>query len=206
MQDLSVDELRALSMKLGQVFDHEKKDLETYAIGARTVIQLALNLAEKHSHAADQYKNIALFTSYNLAAGCWPAWDEASFAVAEAYLDLGLECANFNVELAAELAVGPERKKNGTWIKGAHLACRGQFAEAKEAFAQSEAYAAEAGDGDAEMMARGWVLLMLHLQGDETAAQSLETLKVELGARGEDGEFYASQYDPLVAYLNRSAT
>lgn len=207
MEKLTPDELRTLSMKLGQTFDHEKKDLEAYTIGARTVIQLALHLAEvSDEQLKSQYKNVALFTSYNLSAGCWPAWDKESFAVEAQYLDLGLEFAEFNIELAEALEVGPERRKNGWWIKGAHLACRLRYAEAQHAFEKSRKFAAEAGDGDAELMCQGWEILMAQLLGDETAQKALVELKAALTSRGEDGAFYAGQYDPFLAYVSRSDT
>ncbi len=206
MENLTPDELRTLSMKLGQTLDQQKKDIEIYTLGARAVIQLALSLAELAEEEAARYKNIALFTSYNLSARCWPAWDEDSFGLDHKFLDLGLEFAEFNIKLAQELAVGPERRKNGWWIMAAHLACRRKYAEARDAYQRSEVFAAEAGDADAEMMCQGWCLLMDQLLGDSGAEQALSALKEKLASRGEDGEFYALQYDPFLAYVSRSET
>ncbi len=206
MQDLSVDELRALSFKFGQTFDQEKQDVDTYILAAKLVIQTALASADKDSGTYAEYANIALFTSYNLSAGCWPCWDESCFERSEAQISQGLESASFNIELAEKLDVGPERKKNGQWIKGAFLAATKEFAEANGHFQLCESYAKQAGDRDAELMARGWCLLMDQLSGDGFAEDALSALKLELVARGDDGEFYAGQYDPCLAYLARSAT
>lgn len=206
MKDLTVDELRGLAFKFGQTFEREQNDIDIYAASVRLIIQAALDSAERNPEQRAEYSNVALATSYNLSAGCWPAWDETSYNRTEIQLDLGLEAAEFNVELANKLEAGPERRKNGCWIQAAHLACRSEFEPAKLLFEQCRQYAAEAADGDAELMAKGWCLLMDQLLGDQTAISKLDQLKTELRAKGDDGEFYASQYDPFLGYLARSAT
>ncbi len=206
MDELSVDELRALSFQFGQTFEREKQDIDTYVLAAKLIIQSALGMAEKKPDEYEQYANVALFTSYNLSAGCWPCWDEASFGRTAEQMQQGLAAASFNIELAEQLDVGPERKKNGQWIKAAHLAAKREFEQAKEHFQRCVNYAVQAGDGDAELMASGWCLLMDQLLGDAGAEQTLQDLKTKLASRGEDGEFYAGQYEPYLAYLARSAT
>lgn len=119
---------------------------------------------------------------------------------------MGLEAADFNIQLANQLDVGPDRKKNGCWIKAAHLACQNRAEEARPLSEQCQKFAMEAEDTDAEMMAKGWVLLMDQQAGEPEVEQALAALKIELAARGDDGQFYVDQYQSFLDYLNRSAT
>ena len=169
LQQLTIDELRLLSFKFGQTFQQEQQDLDVYVLAAKVIIEAALALSETAGEESTQYASVALATSYNLSAVCWPAWDADCYGVPEDKLDLGLEAAEFNVALADKLDLGPEKKKNAAWIKGAHLAVRERFAEAKSAFEACEEYSKSAADKDAELMARGWVLLMNQLLGEDGA-------------------------------------
>ena len=47
-------------------------------------------------------------------------------------------------------------------------------------------------------MSEGWVILIDHLSAIDGADKKLETLKPEMIAQGEDGKFYAGQFDPLI--------
>ena len=89
---------------------------------------------------------------------------------------------------------GPRKRKTVPGLK-ARIAARERFAEAKSAFQVCEAYSQAAADEDAELMARGWVLLMDQLLGEAGAEAELEAVIAKLQASGDDGEFYAGQYE-----------
>jgi hypothetical protein len=201
LQALTPEEIRTAAFVAFQTYNKEKKDLQNYLLAARAIIQATLSLAEQLPDQALAYKMVALMCSYNMSAACWPAWNDSLPNIGPADLDVGLTFAEFNVEFGKELQLGPERKKNGCWILGAQLAVRKKYAEAYVAFTASRDFAIEAEDKDGEMMAKGWCLAMDHLQGNEAAKGQLDILIVELGKLGEDGEFYASQYQPFFNYL-----
>jgi|TARA_Y100000310_G_scaffold339565_1_gene432608 hypothetical protein len=201
MNLLTPEELRVAAFSAFNTYHKEKKDLGSFSLAARAIIQAALSLADQDEENAGVFRLIALNNSYNLSAACWPCWEDAHQNIADDLLDLGLAAAEFNVDLAKKLDVGPERKKNGRWILGVHRLIRKDFAGARDLFTESAGFAQEAGDRDATKMAEGWCLLTDLLGGDETAKTKLDQLKTDLAALGEDGEFYSGQYDPVIDYF-----
>ena len=108
---------------------------------------------------AVEYKSAAIPMTYNLAANTWIGWGPSeAAAVRERHRELGLVAARKNVELAAELGLGPERRRNGYWILGAHQVAIGDHRAAAESFATSAALAKEAEDAAAALMAQGWCM------------------------------------------------
>ena len=203
LESLTPDEIRLAAFVAFQTFNKEKKDLQNFLLAGRAIIQASLSLAEKHPDLDAEYRIVALMCSYNLSASCWPAWDDSLEGIGPAELDMGLLFAEFNVDLCEKMDLGPERRKNGTWILGAQLAVQQRFAEARTQFENSLNFAIKANDPDARMMAEGWCIAMDQLDGDRTANERLEALKGELCKLGDDGEFYAGQFQPFFNYLRK---
>tara|TARA_B100001079_G_scaffold191930_1_gene165772 strand:- start:1448 stop:1729 length:282 start_codon:yes stop_codon:yes gene_type:complete len=86
---------------------------------------------------------------------------------------------------------------------GAHLAVQKRYEKARASFNTSSEFAANANDKKAKLMSEGWVILIDHLSAIDGADKKLETLKPEMIAQGEDGKFYAGQFDPLIKYVAR---
>ena len=175
---------------LTKSFNRGMDDLDSYVYLLKLVIQHTLNLAE-HDPA---YKAVAIPMTYNLAANTWIGWGpEQVGPVAESHRRLGLEAARKNVELAAEVGLPPERRRNGYWVLGAHLLAAGEYAKAAEQFATSSALGKESGDDAATLMAQGWVHVANILAGEDEEAQ-LQAAQDALRDMGNDGVFYADQY------------
>ena len=198
----SPEALRAAHTVLNRAFDGGKRDLDGYAHLMKLLIAHALHRA---AHApeddAQAYKLAAIPMSFNLAANTWVGWGPSEVgAVAPVHERLGLAAARKNIELAAEVGLGPERRRNGYWILGAHLLAAGDCADAATAFATSRDLAGQAGDEAAKGMAQGWMHVARTLAGHDETAQ-LEGVKAALRQRGGDGAFYADQYDTALTAL-----
>lgn len=191
--ETSPESLAAARYLLEDSFDRGVRDIGRYTYFAKLLLQQALHLAERDPAEADAYRRIAIPMAYNLAANTWIGWGEGVGAVEEHHRRLGLEAARLNIALAREAGFGPERRRNGHWIHGAHLLAAGAFDAAADEFAASRDLAQEAGLEQAVHMAQGWIHVAAILAGRDERAE-LESVKGLLVA-GKDGEFFVRQID-----------
>lgn len=198
MEALKVDELRAAAISASKVYRNEMKDIPAYVLMARTLFHAAQGLAAQYPEQAVGYTNISVFTSFNIAAACWPGWEDASPDVTDEMLALSLEMCHYCVETAAALDMPPGRRSNGQWILGAHLLANGDYEGARASFTKGMEFSDQAGSADGKLMAQGWTLVCDILSGDTDKREELDHLSTELAAMGEDGEFYASQFEPAI--------
>ena len=194
LAETSPASLRMASFMLGKGFKRGQDDMDGYVYLQKLLVQHALNLAAQHPQQALEYKSAAIPMTYNLAANTWIGWGEGQVgAIGEAHQRLGMEAARKNIELAAEVGLGPERRRNGYWILGAHQLAAEDYDGAEESFATSAALGKESSDAASAAMAQGWVHVAHILAGiDETA--ELDAIKSRLRTLGEDGAYYADQY------------
>ncbi|MYB36689.1 MAG: hypothetical protein F4Y26_04705 [Gammaproteobacteria bacterium] len=191
--ETSPESLAAARYLLEDSFDRGVRDIGRYTYFAKLLLQQTLHLAERDPARADAYRRVAIPMAYNLATNTWIGWGEGVGAVEEPHRRLGLEAARLNIALAKEAGLGPERRRNGHWILGAHLIAAGDFDAAAEEFAASRDLASEAGLDQAARMAQGWIHVAAILAGKD-AAPRLDATKRAL-AGGDNGEFFARQYD-----------
>lgn len=195
MKKPTPDSIRTAAFAAFKTFTREKNELDTYVVIGRAMIEACMSFAEKDPDKSAEYKSVALPTSYNIAAACWPGWEDAPPDIPEELLDTALELCRFNIALGEELGIPPERRFNGQWILGVHLIAQGSYDEARACFANCENLAQ--GD-EARVMAKGWSLVCDILAGDADKKAELEQLQKELASLGEDGEFFAGQYEPAI--------
>ena len=198
LAETSPASLRAASFMLGKRFNGGVDDLDGYVYLQKLLVQhalnLALNVAETHADLALDYKTAAIPMTYNLAANTWIGWGPGEVGdVQESHRRLGLAAADKNVELAAEVGLVPERRRNGYWILGAHQLAAGDHRAAAQSFATSAALAGQAENTIAALMAQGWVHLAHVLAGTDETRQ-LDAVRKELRSLGDDGRYYADQY------------
>lgn len=197
------ESLRAANYMLSKTFDRGAKDMDAYAYLAKLLLQHALHLADRHPAQARDYKRAALLITYNLAANTWPGWGDGQVAVHH-HRRLGLEAAQLDVRLSAEVAPTARRRFNSQWILGAHLVADGAYADAVAVFETGRALAVEADLKQSATMAQGWIHLANTLAGtDETEALAL--IEAELIEQGGDGPFYAGQYATAYAVFGEPA-
>ena len=200
LAETSPASLRTVNDMLAQAFNRGVDDLDSYVYLLKLAIQHALALAERHPDQAGDYKGVAVAMTYNLAANTWVGWGPGEVgAVGESHRRLGLQAARRNLELACELGLGPERRRNGYWVLGAQLLAAGDYRAAAQAFATSRDLGAQANLESAALMAQGWIHVANILAGGEET-QQLAEVGAKLRGMGEDGVFYADQY-PLALAL-----
>ena len=191
--ETSPESLGAARYLLEDSFDRGMRDIGRYTYFAKLLLQQALHLAERDPAQADAYRRVAIPMAYNLAANTWIGWGEGVGEVQEHHRRLGLEAARLNIALAKEVGFGPERRRNGHWIHGAHLIAAGDFDAAAEEFATSRDLARETGLEQAERMAQGWIHVAAILAGKDEDGELAAVRKVLV--EGKDGEFFDRQYD-----------
>ena len=191
--------LRTASYLLARRFNRGADDVDGYVYLLKLLCGQALRLAEQHPDA--DYQEAAVVLTYNLAADTWPGWGPGQVGpVTEAHRRLGLAAARRNVALAAELRLPPSRRRNGYWILGAQLLADGDAAAAAEAFAESRDLAAAAGNNAGRLMAQGWLHVSAILAGRNERAE-LDAIVDKLREQGQEGRFYADQYQTALDVL-----
>ena len=194
------DSLRAANHILSTTFDQGAKDLDGYAHLAKLLLHHAVNLAAQNAAAATEYKRAALPISYNLAANTWPGWGDTT--IREQHRLLGLEAAQLDVWLAAEVAPTMQRRFNSYWILGAHLLADRRYADAVTAFETCRGFAVEADPELWATMAQGWIHLTRTLAGTDES-DALAAAAATLSAMGSEGAFLAAQYAAAAKFAGR---
>ena len=182
---------------------HRQQHLDGYVLLMKALLQHTLKQAERHPQQAKAYKAAAIPMTFNLAANTWVGWglDEVG-PVAAQHHRLGLAAARKNIELAADVGLGPERRRNGYWVLGAQLLASADYEAATTAFQTAKELGGESADATAASMAEGWIHVAGILGGGgPDHARQLERVKEELRRQGGDGPFYADQYDTAIAAL-----
>ena len=193
--------LRTASYLLARRFNRGVDDVDGYVYLLKLLCGQALRLAEQHPDAAADYQEAAVVLTYNLAADTWPGWGPGQVGpVTHAHRRLGLAAARRNVALAAELRLPPSRRRNGYWILGAQLLADGDAAAAAEAFAESRDLAVAAGSNAGRLMAQGWLHVSAILAGKNERAE-LDAIVDQLREQGQEGRFYADQYQTALDML-----
>ncbi len=160
-----------------------------------------MSAAERSQDKAsrDDYTKVAKMASFNIAANCWPGWgaDEAA-TITDEQRRLGAEFAEIHLSITLDLKLAADKISGAHWHKGAHQLAAGAYDAARETFTTC-AELAVGGAAESEEMAKGWITVVDVLQGADGAEARLESIKSRLMELGDDGEFYASQYDPALS-------
>ncbi len=140
---------------------------------------------------------------YNMASFTWPGWDEPGIGIGPAELEVGLEAARMNLDLARDLGRGDLAEARALWMLACHHLARGDHAEALGRFDLSiEAYR-KTDESNERLMCRGFRQITRILAGDETARGELDAILEKLVASGE-GAAFAGQIETALNYFTRS--
>ena len=132
--DLTSEELGKIQQLNTQIQYWQRKDLDTYLLMARALIELLMGYIQKNPDKRETYQELAVVTTYNMASMSWSGWDEDGITVSDESKVLGLQAAELNVWIARELNLPPERRQNGLWILAAQQVANGNVQAAKETF------------------------------------------------------------------------
>jgi hypothetical protein len=122
-----------------------KKDVSGMLDCGRAGVEFLLAAAEQKSRAesavALQLEEKAKSLAFNVAANCWPGWDDEGIELKTEQIQAGLVLAELSQELVKKLRLGDRREGTAHWLVGAlHLAlghddlAAGEFNRAKGAY------------------------------------------------------------------------
>lgn len=192
-----------IAQRYGELAQHlynERKDVPAMILAARAGIDFSLRRAEElqgtNEKAACTLRGSAKTIAYNLAANCWPGWNDPGVSHGKAECAIGLDAARLNLHLAQELKRPAEALGNAQWLLGAQLLAAGEHDAAAVAFTRSADHFQEAKKPTEQQMALTYQHLAHRLQHptDPTHATSLQSSLTALEAlKNDDGKFFAEQ-------------
>jgi hypothetical protein len=154
--DLTSDDLNKIQKLNTQIHYWERKDLDTYLLMAKALVELLMGYSRKNPEISEVYQEVAVVTTYNMASMAWSGWDEEGITVSSEHKLLGLQAAELNVWLAREMNLSPERRQNGLWMLAAQQLANENVQAAKETFME-QLSVIEAADLPTGTLARAWV-------------------------------------------------
>ena len=205
---LSAEELRAanyaatLTLRGGEsIFDG--KQLGAYLLLVRAVFESAVDGAERADtpDAKTAYLTAAFMTAYNISSNTWPGWNEG--AIDPADQRVGLAFAREHLRIVDTMDLPAPKRAVGLWIGGAHELAAKNYDASRAMFARAVELSEQSGSEEQVLMNRGWQLLADILEGDVGAQAGLRDIQQKLSAMGDDGQFYAAQYDGALEALGK---
>jgi hypothetical protein len=186
--------------QLVQDLYHRAKDVPLMLMIGRAGVQFSLHEARRHDGSdpalARELRALAKTIAYNLAANCWPGWEEPGIVITPGELEHGHDLARLNLHLAHDLQVTPDKIAAAYWLLGAHQLAAKETAAAVDSFEQSAKLYEQAAQVDSQRMAEGYVGIA-EMQRESLRACGRERLKgaiTALVARDtEVSRFYAQQ-------------
>ena len=179
---------------------YKGRQLDAYLVLARAVFESAVQSANRSEMREDKkdYLHAARDTAYNIASNTWPGWNEGE--ITEEQRLLGLKFSKISLEIAQQINM---RSPGAPWMAGVHELAAKNYKEARSLFGKARSLSEEEGSEEAVLMNAGWILVVDVLEGKSDAEAELEQLKERLTALGDDGKFYASQYDDALSVFRR---
>lgn len=183
--DLTPEELQLAQYLAAQTFYWQKKDVGSYMLLARTVLELLIEYTKKNPEHREEYAEIAVKTSYNMASMSWTGWDEEGVTIDDTQKLMGLQAAELNVRIATDLNLPPERRQNGLWMLAAQHLAHDNTRAAKETFMEQLSVIQNAKLQN-EATPRAWIAACNLLDGSGSESELEESLN-KLGVN-EEGE------------------
>jgi hypothetical protein len=183
--DLTPGELQIAQTLATQTFYWEKKDIGSYMLLARTVLELLVQYVKKNPQLRESYAEIIIITSYNMASMSWTGWDEEGITIDETHKLMGLQAAELNVRLATELNLPPERRQNGLWMLAAQHLAHGNTIVARETFLE-QLSVIENANLPGRLMPEAWIAACNILDGSGSESELGDLLKT--WAEDKEGE------------------
>ncbi len=122
---------------------------------------------------------------YDLASSTWPGWGEPGVEVLERDLQIGLDAAITNLQLARELDKGDLPESRALWMLGGHMLAAGRYLEAGDRFCEGAALAEAAGESAEARLGEAFAALSAVLAGTEGAEQTFDAAVARLAAEEE---------------------
>lgn len=160
----------------------QRKDLPaTIQIGQAGIAigdALADTYPDQSSETFSQVKAIY----YDLASFTWPGWDEPGISITAEQIQLGLQAAERNLQLATDLNKPPIAFCRAYWMLAAQEIAVREYRKAGEHFALAEQSAQQAGASAEQLLSKGFILVTGLLADPEEKAlvEKLNEIKTAL--------------------------
>lgn len=171
----------------------EAKDLGAVApLAAAGYAHCLVAAGAAEGEAAYRLRSEAKALMYDLASFTWPGWAEPGVEVLERDLQIGLDAAITNLQLARELVKGELPESRALWMLGGHMLAAGRYLEAGDRFSEGAALAEAAGESAEARLGEAFAALSAVLAGTEGAEHSFDGAVARLAAE-EDGATLVEQ-------------
>ena len=205
---LSAKELRGANYAATQTLRggetiYKGKQLGAYLLLARSVFESAIEGAARSESEEDRnaYLLAAKMTAFNIASFTWPGWNEGE--IEEKDREVGFQFSRVHMNITEQLDLPPEKRARALWIGAAHELAAKNYAAARSLFTQAKVLGEENNSKETALMNQGWMLVIDILQGDIEAGSELKKLQERITKLGEDGKFYAGQYDDALKVFDK---
>ena len=205
---LSAKELRGANYAATQTLRggetiYKGKQLGAYLLLARSVFESAIEGAARSESEEDRnaYLLAAKMTAFNIASFTWPGWNEGE--IEEKDREVGFQFSRVHMNIAEQLDLPPEKRARALWIGAAHELAVKNYAAARSLFTRAKVLGEENNSKETALMNQGWLLVIDILQGDIEAGSELKKLQERITKLGEDGKFYAGQYDDALKVFDK---
>ncbi len=163
-------------------------------------VAFCLREARSHENSSDESRSLldaAKRMSFNIAANCWPGWNDEGVEISDDHIRTGLGFARLSRRLVEELELDGDQVGNGYWIVGALQLSLGEFDAALAALADSKAAFGQLSDPAQALMADAYIALTKRLDpasesNDEELKSAVQTLR---GLDNEDATFFVDQVE-----------
>jgi hypothetical protein len=173
-------------------------------------IECLLAAAERKSRTdsalALQLETKAKSLAYNVAANCWPGWDDEGIELKTEQIQAGLALAEQSRELVAKLQLGDRAKGNAHWLVGALQLALGRNGPAAVEFGRARDANDAGGNRVENLMVSGYLAIVDEREPArrDEAVRKLATIIEALENDNSDaGRFFASQLRTAERVLNR---
>lgn len=180
-RDVAPEAFLAAARQVRRSLYWEKKDVASYVVVAKHLLDTALLNGKGSSEPAEFFRARALALSYDIASLTWPGWNEPEIVITPELQAVGLEAARLNLRLAHEADASADARSGAHFILGAQLLAAGEPSEAIRVWSASPD----------EQHCQPWILLAKVVQGG--AADDLDRALSDLRAKGGEAEGTSKQ-------------
>jgi len=174
----------------------QQKDLPATLLICQTGIRHGEALADSYPEEADQILAQVKAIYYDLASFTWPGWDEEGIEISPEQVELGLEAARKNLELAVQLKKDALPLSRAYWMLGAQQLAAKDRTQALASFTMAEQHAVEAEALGEALLSQGFARIASLLDDPDNQSLQVELAEVKTELLDqEDGEFFVKQLE-----------
>lgn len=153
---------------------------------------LARSFPEQYPEIMSNVKGIY----YDLASFTWPGWDEPGLSITAEQIQIGLQAAKRNLQLAIDLHKPSLPLSRAYWMLAAQEIAAHQYHLAQEHFVQAEQAARETTSTADQLLSQGFfqVAGLLSDPNNQALTEKLDEIKAAL-QREDHGAFFIKQLE-----------